>query len=63
MVKKGNEAKVYLKDLYKDTKQISFDFMGVDKYGRVLGVVWFDGININEELKVKGYCMPYEYKP
>lgn len=62
VIKKGNEAKSFLKSLYKKSNDISFDFMGVDKYGRVLGIVYFDNLNINEELLKKKVCMPYVFK-
>lgn len=39
VIKKGNNAKTYLKNLYKNSNTAIFDFMRVDKYGRVLGVV------------------------
>lgn len=61
VIKKGKIAREYLKRLHKDSKKAYFDFTGVDKYGRVLGIVYFDSLNVNEELKNKGYCMPYEY--
>ena len=42
VVKKGVEAKVHLENLYKNSKTVSFEFEGIDKYARALGVVWFD---------------------
>ncbi len=61
VVKRGNIAKDYLKYLYKDTSSFSFDFMGIDKYGRVLANVYFDEININQDLLNKKLCMPYKF--
>lgn len=31
-------------------------------YGRVLGVLYFDTMNVNEEMKKHGGCMVYEFK-
>jgi len=62
VIKKRNKAKIYLEELYKNNSKTSFDFVGVDKYGRVLGVLWFDNFNVNEELLNKGYCSRFEYK-
>ena len=62
VIYKGCEAKNYLKNLHKKAKNISFVFQGVDKYGRVLGILYFDNININQHLLVKGLCLPYVYK-
>lgn len=62
VIKKGNKAKVYLKNLNKNSNTASFDFMGIDKYGRALGIVYFGNININEELLKNNICMPYEFK-
>ncbi len=62
VIYKGCEAKIYLENLYKKAKNISFVFQGVDKYGRVLGILYFDNININQHLLDKGFCLPYVYK-
>ena len=62
VIYKGFEAKNYLKNLHKKAKNISFVFQGVDKYGRVLGILYFDNININQHLLDKGFCLPYVYK-
>ena len=62
VIENGNSATQYLKELHKKSNATSFDFRGIDKYGRVLGIVYFDNLNINQELKNKKLCMPYEYK-
>ena len=62
VIYKGCEAKIYLENIYKNAKNISFVFQGVDKYGRVLGILYFDNININQHLLDKGLCLPYVYK-
>ena len=43
-------------------KDISFEFKGIDKYGRGLGILYFDNININQKLIEEKYCKVYEYK-
>ena len=62
VVYKGCEAKIYLENLHKKAKNISFVFQGIDKYGRALGILYFDNININQHLLDKGLCLPYVYK-
>ena len=62
VIYKGCEAKNYLENLHKNAKNISFVFQGIDKYGRVLGILYFDNININQHLLDKGLCLPYVYK-
>lgn len=61
VIKKGNNTKTYLKNLHKNSNTASFDFMGVDIYGRVLGIVYFDDLNINKELLKNNVCIPYEF--
>lgn len=62
VIKKGMSAKEYLKELKNNTKDISFEFSGIDKYSRVLGILYFDNININQKLINEKYCKVYEYK-
>jgi endonuclease YncB( thermonuclease family) len=33
--------------------------LGVGKYGRCLGVLFIEGVNINEHLLQEGYAKPY----
>ena len=61
VITKGNEAKKYLNEIYKKSnKKTYLDFKGLDVYKRVLGVVYFDKLNINEDLKTKNYCNEYK---
>ena len=63
VIKKGDNAKKYLNELYKKSnKKIYLDFRGLDMYKRVLGILYFDELNINEDLKTKNYCNRYKYK-
>ena len=61
VVNRGNRSKLYLEKLYRENKNFFLDFKGVDKYGRVLGIIYFDKLNINEELLKNGGCMIYNY--
>lgn len=64
VVQKGNVSKQYLQNLYtrNKNKNIYLEFKGVDVYGRALGILYFDKMNVNEEMKKNGGCMFYEYK-
>ncbi len=64
VVKRGNESKQYLRDLYlkNSGKEVYLEFKGVDMYGRALGVLYFDNMNVNEQMKRCGGCMVYEFK-
>ncbi|MBE7707715.1 MAG: thermonuclease family protein [Cyanobacteria bacterium SIG27] len=61
VLKKGKESREYLKKLKNNAKTSSFDFKGIDKYSRVLGILYFDNININQKLIDKGYCKVFHY--
>ena len=62
VIKKGMSTKEYLKELKNNAKDISFEFEGIDKYGRGLGVLYFDDTNINQKLIDENYCKVYEYR-
>ena len=64
VIARGKQSTVYLENLYKanKTKQVYIDFKGVDYYGRALGVIYFDKLNVNEDLQKNGGCMIYDYK-
>ena len=56
---RGKNSKKYLKDLYKSTDKTYFEFRGLDIYKRVLVVVYFDNINVNDFMKTYGGCIVY----
>lgn len=56
---KGKNSKKYLKNLYKNTDKTYFEFKGLDIYKRVLAVVYFDDINVNDSMKTFGGCIVY----
>lgn len=61
VVNKGLDSKRYLEELYKQNKnsQAYIDFKGLDIYSRVLGVLYFDKLNVNEHMQQHGGCMVY----
>lgn len=63
VIARGKLSKEYFEQLYKDNQnnQILFEFLGVDRYGRALGNLYFDDININQKLIENGGCMKYEF--
>ena len=62
VIKQGKSAKKYLESLYKNSnKNVYFDFYGIDKYSRALGILYFDKLNINEELANKNICPRYKH--
>ena len=57
VIQNGRNSKKFLETLYKKSnKQVSFKFLGVDYYDRILGQVYFGELDINQELKAKGNC-------
>ncbi len=46
----GNEAKKYVEDLIKNSKNQEIKISGYDKYGRWLGQIYLDGKSISESL-------------
>ena len=56
VIRNGLIAKGYLEKIKNSANHFSFEFKGIDKYGRALGVLYFDDININKKLVAKKYC-------
>ena len=56
----GNKAKQYLSSLIFG-KQVSVKFKEIDRYGRVLGVIYCDGAEINLVMVQNGYAWHYSY--
>lgn len=61
VVQLGLNSKEYLKNLYNQNKNrdIFLEFKGIDIYGRALGILYFDSLNVNERLKNAGGCLVY----
>ena len=64
VVKRGERSKEYLSGLFNKVgkDRIYFQFQGVDRYSRALGVLYFNKMNVNEEMINGGGCLVYEYK-
>ena len=64
VVKRGERSKEYLSGLFNQVgkDRIYFQFQGVDRYSRALGVLYFNKMNVNEEMINGGGCLVYEYK-
>lgn len=45
---------------FVNNKLCIFESMGTDKYGRLLGILWCDGVNVNELMLNNGYGYAYE---
>ncbi len=56
---KAIEARDHLASLLLD-KIIKLECGPYDKYGRILGTVYYDGVNINEQMISMGYGKPYD---
>lgn len=58
--KYGREAKNYLSEriLYKKVKIQEY---GLDRYKRLLGVIYLDKSNINEEMIIEGWAWQYHF--
>lgn len=62
VVKRGKQSKKILKNLLQANPNISVKITGKDIYGRALGIIYANGINVNEYMVTKGGCMRYHYK-
>ena len=62
IVEKGLLTKQYLKNEHAKSSTTTFSFIGVDIYKRILGILYFDGININDRLVKNNYCKNYLYQ-
>lgn len=64
VVERGERSKEYLSGLFNQVgkDRIYFQFQGVDRYSRALGVLYFGRVNVNEEMIDRGGCLVYEYK-
>ena len=55
----GLAAKKFLGALLVGTEKLVITVKDIGKFGRALGVVYADGLNVNFELIDKGYAYPY----
>ena len=59
IVKGGNIAGDILKEELKN-KTVAFEFYGIDKYHRALGILFANNENINQKMLSTPYCYPYK---
>jgi micrococcal nuclease len=55
----GQKAKDYVQGLLDKSKKQEIKFIGMDKYNRILGDVYFDGKSVSELLIKNGYAKKY----
>ncbi len=58
VIEKGNLAGEILKKELEN-KKVYFEFKGIDKYNRALGIIRVNNENINEKMLKTGYCSVY----
>jgi micrococcal nuclease len=55
----GERAKEYVQGLFDKSKKQEIKFIGMDKYNRILGDIYFDGKSVSELLIKNGYGKKY----
>jgi endonuclease YncB( thermonuclease family) len=58
IIKKAKEAKYYLQNIIND-KIIKIKFHKNEKYGRAMGTLYLNNININQQMIDSKYAVPY----
>jgi endonuclease YncB( thermonuclease family) len=58
-IKKAHEAKEFLENLILN-KIVQIEFLTNDKYGRPLGIIYFNNININKLMVEQGLAKEYD---
>ena len=53
----ANESRIYLEGLLPVGTIVKFECTGTDKYGRWLGVLFKDDMNINNEMLIAGHAV------
>jgi len=56
----GTKATLFVHDLCLN-KRVTVNKKGVDRYGRTLGVLYVDGVNVNEALVRQGLAWHYKH--
>tara|TARA_B110000046_G_C12760347_1_gene300608 strand:+ start:256 stop:597 length:342 start_codon:yes stop_codon:yes gene_type:complete len=57
-IKKAKKAKLYLSNIVLN-KIVTFESMGYDKYGRLLGKLFYNGTELNKLMIQKGHGYQY----
>ena len=58
--KKGLLAKAFTKQMVEEAEEIILVSFGKGKYGRILGEIRCDGVNLNEALIENGHAVVYD---
>ena len=56
----GEKSRLFLADMVAG-KTVRVEYKNRDRYGRILGVVFVDGKNVNEEMLKAGLAWNYQY--
>jgi endonuclease YncB( thermonuclease family) len=56
----NRKSKAYLSDLIAD-RHVTVEYKGIDPYKRVLGIVYVNRLNVNEEMLRRGLAWRYKY--
>ena len=59
VVQKGVHATDILKNILPPSSVVNIDWKSRDRYGRILGTVYSNGVNINRYMLLSGGCVPY----
>ena len=62
VIRRGKYSKHFLQNYIGKNDIITVRLKGKDIYNRDLGILYKDGVNINNLMVEKGMCMPYKYK-
>lgn len=57
----GLDAKVFTSSRLLNAKEVTVKTKKTEKYGRYIATVFYDGINLNEELVKEGYARAVKY--
>jgi len=65
VVKRGCNSTMELSRIISGGKKpnyVELHIVGLDAYDRILGIIYKDSVNINEQMINKGFCPKYVYK-
>lgn len=57
----GSKATQFVKDVTSKSKYVTIQWEKKDRYGRLLGYLTVDGVNVNKELLQNGLAWHYKY--
>lgn len=59
VVERGKFSKEYLRKRLQESKDFKVKITDTGRYGRPVGILYSDGVDMNSELIRKGGCFPY----